>query len=479
MTSQNSLRTETGAASKEAALVDEGSGAKPQTLLADLGQFAAHLRLDEVPHEVREQAKLSVLDTLGCMIAGADDPDTQTLLDIERRDSSAGAVARVVGHDAWLPEEAAARVNSYAGDVFEHNDLVGSHASIATLPAAMATAEVTGATGAELLLSYICATEIVARLYASYYARKKDYMDVAIAPPGIINSIGSACGSGLLWGLDANTLAEAMALGGALAGWCPVGAVYDDGGTAKPLLHGAWPASTGLLAARYARAGMTGPVGLLESRIGLFATLAHDFDPRAISDPGSWHLANPRRKLHAACGYTHAGTDAVVGLRRRLGGRLLEAEEIVIRVPFYTFRAVSKDGPPKSRTQARFHLQFSAALAAIGEDRVRPTHGTDYLDWLAKPDLQRVLPRIHVEMDEGFRHYEQCAVEVRMPDGNVERSDGKPPRGAPANPMDRDMVIEKFRDCASARMDVAETNSYIETILHLDELRHCGSLYDI
>lgn len=446
-------------------------------LLLPLADFADSIDLATVPEEVLVQSRLEVLDTIGCIIAGAAEPDSRRIVAAERR-ALRGPTARLFCSRERFPVEVAARLNSYLGDVCEHNDLVGSHASIATLPSAMAVADQVNASGADLLRAYIAGTEIVTRLYTANYAWKKPYTDVGIAPPGIINTIGSAAGCAMLLGLSHAQTLEAMAIGGGLSGWCPVGAVYDEGATIKPMLHGAWPASIGVLAARYAQGGMTGPVKVLESPMGLFSSLATHFDEKHIVDPGVWHLANPRRKYHSACGYTHAGTDATRALYQELGPEALAtAREIRINVPFYTHRAVCKTNPPTTPTESRFHLPFAAALAAIGEDGVKPEHGRELEKWLARPDLQAALAKIRIVVDESFKHYEQCSIDLVTASGETIHREGKPPRGAPANPMTPDMVRDKFRANVGGHLTPAQADDYIALIETLDSLPTCDALY--
>ena len=446
-------------------------------LFLPLADFADGLDLATVPEEVLFQSRLEILDTIGCIVAGALEPDSRMIVAAERR-ALRGPTARLFGSAERFPIEVAARLNSYLGDVCEHNDLVGSHASIATLPAALAVGDQVGASGADLLRAYIAGTEIVTRLYTAYYAWKKPYNEVGIAPPGIINTIGSAAGCAMLLGLSHAQVLEAMAIGGGLAGWSPVGAVYDEGATVKPMIHGAWPASVGVLAARYAQGGMTGPVKVLESTMGLFSSLATHYDEAQITNPGVWHLANPRRKYHSACGYTHAGTDAVRALYQEFGGDVLAgAKEIRISVPSYTFRAVGKPQSPATPTESRFHLPFAAALAAVGEDGVRPEHGRNLDQWLSRRDVQDALAKISIVVDERFNHYEQCAVDMTTASGEVIHREGQPPRGAPANPMTADMVKDKFRANVSDFLHIDQANDYIAMIEAIDTLENCDALY--
>lgn len=159
-------------------------------------------------------------------------------------------------------------------------------------------------------------------------------MDVGIAPPGIINTIGSAACCAMLLGLDHAATLDAMAIGGGLAGWCPVGAVYHDGASVKPLLHGAWPSGIGVLAARYATGGMTGPRTLM-------------------------------RRL-----FSEIGPD-----------RLAAAMAIRIAVRAYIMRAVVKTAQPTRPINARFHIDYGAALAGAGVDVILPEHSNRFDDY--------------------------------------------------------------------------------------------------
>jgi 2-methylcitrate dehydratase PrpD len=110
-----------------------------------MGEFTHSLRLDAVPADVRRQAALSLLDTIGCIVAGSETSDAGALLAAEGADAEGQST--VVGHARRLSPRAPARCNGYLGDIFELNDLTGGDASIATVAAAMTAAEISDASG--------------------------------------------------------------------------------------------------------------------------------------------------------------------------------------------------------------------------------------------------------------------------------------------------------------------------------------------
>ena len=442
-------------------------------LLRHLANFACSKHLG-APPEVRKQASLSILDTVGCIVAGSTAPETRSFLQAELESSTAEGLASVCRYTRKLSPAAAARVNGYAGDLFELNDLTGGHASIAVVTAALAVAEARGSAGAQLVDSIVAGIEVTSRVYAAYYPTMKPYNDVGIAPPGIPSTIGTAAAISRLYGLGAERTADALAIAGALAGWCPAEVIFGDGGTIKPTLFGSWPATVAIQSAAYARAGLTGPQALLESRIGLYATLANSFDAAAILNPPGWHLDAPRRKRHACCGYIHSALDAVLALRAD-GTRLEDAAVIEVRMPSYIIPGIAKAGPPVSSNSARFHAEYCIAVAAEGEGVIVPDHSLNFARHM--PRVEHAMRRVKVVADDMLTHYHQSIVRG-LDAGGAElfRKRVDAPRGAPGDPMSDDEIRGKFVALTRDAMDPHARSTYLARVDALEDERDCGWL---
>ena len=419
-----------------------------------------------------------VLDTIGCMLAGADTPEGAMLLDAESGSGGDGPLARVIGHAQALPIGAAARVHGYWGDIFELNDLIGGHASIGNVAAALALVEGCGASGAALTRAVIAGIEVTSRVYASVYPTLKPYTDVAMVTPGLVSAFGAAAVAASLQGMSHDETREALAIAGALTTWCPAETIFGEGGTVKPMLFGAWPAATGLRAAGYAKHGMTGPGRLLESPIGLFATLCREYDSRVIADDSRWFLAEPRRKLHACCGYTHSAVDLIVDLRQQLGASVLKGSMLQVAMPAYVIPAVSKQDLPRTANEARFHVEYCTALAACGTDVILPQHSVDFDAHLHRPEVRTMIANIEVVPDPELTHYHQCRVTVLKGGAELHhaRSDG--PRGSPQNPLGDAEVIAKFQRLASHRMSAKAGASYAARFMQLEQETDCSWIFD-
>jgi 2-methylcitrate dehydratase PrpD len=437
-------------------------------LLAGLARFAAGVRLADAPEIAQRQAKLCILDTIGCIVAGSQVEEVRLLLRSELN-RNAHAESSVLCFNTKLSIEAATRVNGYAGDVFELNDLIAGHASIGNVTAALALAEATQASGTALLEAVITGIEVTARVYSAYYPTLKPYTEAGMAPVGFPNTIGVAAGAAKLLGLDEKRTANAMANAGALAGWCPAEVIFGNGGTVKPMLFGSWPGTVGIMAAMYARDGIDGPPRLLESDIGYYAMASRRSEPNVVLDRDTWYLSQPRRKLHACCGYIHAALDAIVAMRHE-GVQFQDAAQIRIGMPEYIIPGVSKGRPPVSPNEARFHAEYCLALAACGVDVIAPEHSMKFGTFMDRPDVGAMMRKFKIVADTKLSHYHHCSVSVVDGAGSVLRNGGiVAPKGSPGNPMSDEEVRAKFRRLVSHKQSPQQTDDYLRNLQGLEK----------
>ncbi len=441
---------------------------------ADLAHLAGEaLAIDArtLPDAIRRQANLCVLDTVGCIIAGARTREAELMLACEPP-SADGMPLRIPGLRETRPLRSALRIAGYLGDVLELNDLIGGHASIGNVTLALALGQERDAPGTKVLEAVVRGIEVTARVYASVYPTLKRFSSVGMMPVGLPAAIGSAAVAAHLLDLDRERTGHAMAIAGALSGWCPAEVIFGEGGSVKPMLFGAQTAQTGLDGALYARAGMTGPMRLLESKVGYFATASHAGAYARDDWAGRWALAEPRRKLHACCGYIHAPIDLLSRMRiddpARLAGGLVE-----VRVPPYVAEVVAKDRLPVSPNDARFHLQYCLAHVLAGVDVFLPEHSIEMDAHLRDPALVAAMAQISVVADERFSHYHQCEIAVRDASAGPSAASFtrmlSSPRGTPRNPLSDQEVVDKFLRLSGPVVGDAAAERFVERTLALHE----------
>lgn len=432
--------------------------------LRQLACQSSAMTVSDIPESVKRQARLCILDTVGCALAGTRTEEASLVLVCEP--VSADEAATVFGTPHRRSLQGAVRINGYLGDVLELNDLIGGHASIGNVTAALALGETSDAPGTRVLEAVVRGIEVTTRVYEAVYPSLRRYTEMALVPVGIPSCIGSAAASAHLLALDEEQTLHALAIAGALAGWCPAEVIFGNGGSVKPFLFGAQPADVGITAAHYARAGMTGPADLLDSQLGYFATAstAGGFDATAWE--GRWALEQPRRKLHACCGYLHAPVDALGKLRT--SGSALHEMRITLRVAPYVADVVSKDRLPISSNDARFHMQYCLALVACGADVIGPEHSIALHEQLRRPEVLAMMERILVVPDPALTHYHQCSIEMTDGDGQVTVQAVSAPRGSPQEPLRDEEVIQKFHSLAEPVLGRARAGRFADQALDLE-----------
>lgn len=429
---------------------------------------ARDMSLLSIPETVKRQAKLCVLDTVGCILAGSRTEEAQLILACEP--GTGNDVAAIYGTPHRRALREAVRVNGYLGDVLELNDLIGGHASIGNVSAALALGEVQRVSGAKVLEAVVRGIEVTSRIYDAVYSSLRRYTEMGLVPVGIPSTIGVATAAAHLLDLNNDQTLNALSIAGGLAGWCPAEVIFGRGGSVKPMLFGAQPGDVGVVAAQYARAGMSGPVNLLDGKVGYFATASTHghFDPTAWD--GRWALDQPRRKLHACCGYLHAPIDALNKIRREHGQTALDKGTIQVRVAPYVADVVSKERMPDSSNDSRFHLQYCLALVACGASVILPEHSIEVSRQLQREEVVEAMRRITVIQDPEISHYHHCKVEVADSAGTIAVQTVTAPRGSPQEPLVDEDVIAKFQMLAEPVLGLERTQEVISICLGLDEI---------
>jgi 2-methylcitrate dehydratase PrpD len=218
----------------------------------------------------------------------------------------------------------------------------------------------------------------------------------------------------------------------------------------------------------YAASGLTGPRLLLEGSRGYFHTVAERFEPKEVVSLGRWHLAAPRRKQHACCGYIHAALDLIAGLRARLGAAQLATAAITVRMPAHIIPAVVKALPPATPNEARFHTQYCAAVAAAEADVILPAHSNEMRHYLDRADIHRLMAAIQVEADESLRHYEECRIGLVLADGSVESVSTRSAKGSPTNPLAPAEMRRKFLLLTADMLPRERAEAYADAVLNLE-----------
>lgn len=370
------------------------------TVLTHLAHRARRAPL-EADGPTRALAALHVLDTVGCIAAGASHPLASGLAALGETGGAGGLpVAGLAGRH---PLRTAVLVESTLAHVDEFDALHPAAAVVppaVTVPAALAVADHEDLPGRAVVDAVIAGYEAVVEAGARFGGPR--LYERAWWPTALFGALGAAAATASLLALDEDR--TAAALGIAAAG---LGGLLGSGvlGTGHYLLAGR-AAADGVEAAYLARAGADASRTLLD-------TAAPAALGAAPGPAGGGHLAACVFKAYPCARPLHAALDALAGLMEQ-GVPVGAARRIDIGLPGPLLRFVTADRRPPGPTEAAASAAFAVAalLAGAADDvafyRGALPPGTPEITLSPAPDLEGGLPGRW-----------SARVTVRAPDGRA------------------------------------------------------------
>src|SRR5262249_52203229 len=140
------------------------------SLSHEFAAFVAKLEFEDLPPEVVDRAKGVTLQALSSALIAHDMPASRQALALMQEEAAGGGRATVLCHGAKLTKAGAAFVNAemiFAGGKWDTFRML-THPGIAILPAALAAAETTGASGREFLTAVAAGYEVMERMAAEF-----------------------------------------------------------------------------------------------------------------------------------------------------------------------------------------------------------------------------------------------------------------------------------------------------------------------
>ena len=248
-----------------------------------LAKFIVETIYESIPPEVVHAAKRVVMDTLGVIIAGSQEPAGKIISSFVRNLGEKPR-ATVVGAGFRTSSPNAALTNgtmAHALDYDDFNYMGGSgHPSIALLPAVLAIGEDLRASGKAVLEALILGFELWAKLLGSGI----DPRSQGFHPTPVIGTMGAAAAAAKLLGLDVKQTQMVMGIASTHAS----GLARNRGTMTKPY-HGGNAARSGVVAAMLVKEGFTAATDIIDGKFGFCDAFAGgaDVDDCKVADTNS------------------------------------------------------------------------------------------------------------------------------------------------------------------------------------------------
>jgi 2-methylcitrate dehydratase PrpD len=435
------------------------------TATETLAAWVTDLRFSDIDAPTVAYARELLLDHLGCATRGG---TVDTAEAVARMLAAIGAdegpALTAVAAKAPLRPEWAAFANGVHAHSIELDDThsaSSSHPAVVTIPAALATAELQGSSGEELLAAIVAGYEVVGRL-----GRALDPQQVyarGFHPTGVIGPFAAAAVTAKLLGLSSRELAHAFGIAASQA----AGRLefFSDGAWTKRF-HPGWASHSGYLAARLAQAGFTGPLLAFEGRDGVLSGYGTgDRAALVTADLGTpFELSQTSVKPYACCRYNQGPIDLAIALASEhdLGpediarvrvGVVSQAIPIVVE-------PVERKLAPANDVDAQFSLPYAIGLGIVMRKAT--------LDEYAEPTLSspavravaaKVVAEVRPDFDARFPALWPAEVEIETVDGRTLRMQTDFPKGDPQNRLTPGEMSAKFRSLAGAVLSDGELDA--------------------
>ncbi|HEU4758687.1 MAG TPA: MmgE/PrpD family protein [Dehalococcoidia bacterium] len=438
----------------------------------ELAGFTAGTAFEALPADAVIQAKRAILDTLGVALAGCREDAARIVA--ERADETGGAPqATVLGRPFRAPAAEAALINGTAAHALDFDDVnysMRGHPSAPLLPAVLATAEVTGAGGADVILAFVLGVEVETKLGRVMGGR---HYSLGWHPTSTLGSIGAAAACAKLRGLDAERALVALGIAASMAG----GLRANFGTMTKPL-HAGLAARNGVQAAELAACGFTAAGDSLESGDGFVAAFLGERppgEPRLDPLGAPYDIVSPgiAQKLYPCCYATHRAVDAALELSPDIDAAA--ATSVAISVSRGTLTPLI-ERRPRTGLEGKFNLDYCVATALL-DGAVRAASFADAA--VLRPSILRLLDVTRVSEDQEPQANPLAAwaeVSIGMSDGSSRSVRVDVPKGDPRRPLTWDEITGKFRDCASAVLSSDDADAVIRLVARLEELEDIRAL---
>lgn len=340
-----------------------------ETTIGRVASWASGLRFEDIPARVVERAKAQLLSVLASVYAGSVLEESRSVAHASVRWGH-GREASVLATGEMSSVEAAVCANTALSMALDYDDyLFMGHSGHSAVLVPLAICEAEDLAFREMLLAQVAANEVAGRLGAS-----------ALLGPlngqmfSFIHLLASSCGAATLYGLGPSRVAHAMAI--ALSHPCfPLEPGFFAAGS--KYLTAALPCLQGLRAVGFARAGLSGPLGVLDHPRGFYRVFSY-YPIRGVWGGlgRQWVTDTLSIKVHPGCAYISAALDALAAIfdRIRLSrGRLPEPNEVVsVTVRTSLVGIEMEEHSRQHRDEERLHpvsvsfsLRYSVALMLL------------------------------------------------------------------------------------------------------------------
>ena len=359
----------------------------------------------------------------------------------------------------------AAMVNAAFGhglDLDDGNRFSNYHPGVCAIPSALAVAEATAATGADMLKAVVAAYEVSIRIGK---AINPSHLKRGYHTTGTIGVFGAAVAAARLLHLNPEQTANAI---GMAAHGCSGLLQFT---MAKPL-NPAQAVRQGILCARLAQQGAVGSREIFEGKNGFLSAFADsvrmDAMTRGLGE--QFDMLGTSTKMYACCRHIHPPLDVALGICAEEGVKPEDIESIDVQTYSVALQVSNLKLDPKDPPEAKFSIPVSLALGICSGQAGPEVYR---MDRIHAPDVRELASRINIsvspEWDRRYADQDRGVTLTIKASGGREFTRSQPlPRGEAEIPLSEEELFKKFMSNAQSLYSSQTCQQLLDTIVQLD-----------
>jgi 2-methylcitrate dehydratase PrpD len=432
--------------------------------------FVVNTGYDALEPEVIQQTKQLILDLVGVSLAGYKLMEFPRMVADYMVSLGGTPEATIIQTKKKFPAINAVLANAacaHALDMDDGHRFAALHPGTVIIPAAVATAEMTGANTKDLIAGVVVGYEIMIRI------------GMAIAPSslnrgfhitGITGPFGAAAAAAMIMGLSHQQTVNAFGIAGLQQSGLIQVNHEVEGAMVKPI-NPAKAAMSGLLSSVLAKKGVKGPLHIFEGEDGYLKAVADEVDIDLLTRNlgREFEILSVYLKLHAACRHAHASIDAATKAFKESGIDIAEIQKISIQTYPAAIRlaGITKVTAPSG---GRFSIPFSVALALIKQDAGADKYSDENVrDQTIQALAGKVVLSVGSKWERLYPEQRGATVSITDAKNKTWSAEVGLAKGEPENPASWEEIYSKF--LRNTMLIISENNAKKlgNVIMHLEQ----------
>lgn len=402
-------------------------------------------RISVLTEQDKKQIRCLLLDFFAAMLAGykqnADFSEKIADVILGQRGTEESSV--FMGKRKY-PSSVAAFMNSLYGhgaEMDDGNKQAMGHVGVHVMPAVLSLAEAEKISFEKIYPAIACGYEAYVRISS---AAQPGLVNRCIHSTGMAGALACAVACAKLLELSDLQMESALSMACTMSSGL---LTYTESQQMVKPINPAKAAETGVLAAKFARAGVQGPFNALEGPNGWFRFATDSVDYKMLlEDCPHLKIHDCYIKLYPSCRHTHCGIDAALHIKKRNMDKSVKTVKVNIYPNAIKLAGIKY---PENQDETKFSIYYTLACALF-----YGAYGIDYMDIShLTPEVRELIEKTELIPDESMENRDKgirgTKVTVTFDDGTQDEEVVQVPKGDPENPLSYDEIVDKFRLCSS------------------------------